>query len=318
MSMTRRSTILSGLALALCPGTSHATPTSSIGGRAFGSTWRLVCGLPDPSVAQPLIAARIAAIDAAMSPYRPGSALSRFNRAGKGEVVEIPAAMALVVRAAIETSRATAGAFDPTIGPLVARFGFGPIAGQPGRIEDIAITGTSLRKGTPGLTLDLCGIAKGYALDRLTQDLIAGGATDFLLELGGEVRAIGTHPLGRPWHIAIEDPLQPRFAARHIVAPGALALATSGHSANGLLGAVETSHVIAPDRARPATGFAASVSVLAPTGMQADALATALLAMGPSGPDFARRNGLSALFILASDRARPAIPTGQFAAHIIA
>lgn len=317
MKVTRRGTVLGGMALALAPQIANAQ-TDILGGGAFGSTWRLICEHANPTTAASRIENRIAAIDAVMSPYRTTSAISRLNRAGVGEALDIPAAMARVVETALQMSRDTRGAFDPTTGPLVARFGYGPIIGQVGRIEDFDLRGTSLQKASPGLTLDLCGIAKGYALDSLSDDLIAQGARNFLLELGGEVRAVGTHPSGRPWQVAIEDPLSPVFAAHTIVAPGSLTLATSGHRSNGLMGTVELSHVIDPLTARPATGFAASVSALATTGMEADALATALLAMGADGPNFARRHDISAYFILNSAHPGTSITTGDFNTHIIA
>lgn len=317
MSITRRDTILGGIAMALAPQSAMAQ-TRILGGPAFGSTWRLVSGAVDATSAIPLITARIAAIDAALSPYRATSAISRFNRASVGETLEIPDPMARVVSAALQVSRDTHGAFDPTMGPLVARFGYGPIVGEASSVDNIDLRGVSLRKTAPGLTLDLCGIAKGYALDCITADLVAQGATSFLLELGGEVRTLGTHPSGRPWQVAIEDPASSDFAAHTIVAPGALALATSGHRANGLMGTVALSHVINPRTSRPATGFAASISVLAATGMQADAMATALLAIGEGGPDFARQHDIPALFILASPHSTTRITTGQFNTHIIA
>lgn len=317
MRVTRRDAILGGMALALMPRMASAQ-TRILGGPAFGSTWRLVCDTADPVTAVPFITNRIAAIDADFSPYRASSNLSRFNRAAVGEVLDITPPMVRVVSAALQASRDTDGAFDPTTGPLVARFGFGPITGQPGRIEDIDLRGASLRKAAPGLTLDLCGIAKGFALDCLTEDMIAEGATNFLLELGGEIRAVGMHPSGRDWQVAIQDPLSPHFAAHTIVAPGPLALATSGHEANGLTGAVEVSHVIDPRTARPSMGFAASVSVLAPTGMAADAMATALLAMGADGPEFARQHDIPAYFIQGPPHPDSPVSTGQFDAHIIA
>lgn len=317
MKVTRRDTILGGMALAMVPRVATAQ-TVTFGGTAFGSTWRLVTENANTASVVPRITERIATIDGDMSPYRAASALSRFNRAEVGEVLDIPAPMARVVRAAMQVSRHTYGAFDPTTGPIVSRFGYGPITGQTGRVDDIDLNGTSLRKMAPGLTLDLCGIAKGYALDCLTDDLMAQGARDFLLELGGEIRAAGQHPSGRPWQIAIEDPLSQHPTAHTIVVPGTLALATSGHASNGLMGAIDISHVIDPQHARPATGFAASVSVLAITGMEADAMATALLAMGADGPEFARQHDISALFILGPTHPATRISTGQFNTHIIA
>lgn len=317
MRITRRDTIFGGIALAMMPGALTAQ-SASVGGMAFGSTWRLVSGHTDPTPFIPLVTQRIAEIDAAMSPYRATSALSHFNCADVGQVVKIPEIMACVVTAALEAAQRTNGAFDPTTGPLVNRFGFGPITGRAGTTQDIHLRGDSLRKSAPGVTLDLCGIAKGFALDVIWNDLTAHGATDFLLELGGEIRAHGAHPSGRSWQIAVENPLSRALTAQCIVAPGASALATSGHSANGLLGDITVSHVIDPQNARPATGFAASVSVLAPSGMEADVLATALLAMGENGPDFARQSNISALFVTGPPSGGTNIMTGDFAAHVVA
>ena len=322
MDETRRNMILGGLALGLMPDAgwsgTGATGARIAGGPAFGSTWRLVSGGRDPALVSPWISHQIAAVDAAMSPYRQTSPLSRFNRAEVGQEIAVPAPMAHVARAALEIHQTTQGAFDPTIGPQVQRFGFGPITGQAGGAEAIVLGQESVRKEVPGITLDLCGIAKGFALDLLTNGLVAQGAENMLLELGGEVRAIGRHPSGRPWQVAIEDPLAPGFAAHRIVAPGARALATSGHRANGVSGEIALSHVIDPGSTRPAVGFAASVSVLASTGMEADAMATALLAMGAGGPAFARANGVSALFILDAAAAGQTVMTGDFADHVVA
>lgn len=314
MDPTRRALILGGLALAASP-RSVLAQTTAIGGPAFGSTWRLV-GVQLRPDASSLVTRRIAQIDALMSPYRAESVLSRFNQAGVGEAIELPDMLYRVVEAALSAARDTDGAFDPTLGPLTHRFGFGPITGQSGGLGAITLHNSTLHKATAGATLDLCGIAKGYALDRLVGDLTQAGATDCLVELGGEVRALGNHPSGRPWQVAIENPSSPTFEASHIVAPGTLALATSGHRANGMRGPVALSHVIDPRSARPATDFAGSVSVLAETAMEADAMATALLAMGDDGPMFAQRTGTSALFIPFAGTA--SITTGQFADHLVA
>jgi thiamine biosynthesis lipoprotein len=117
--------------------------------------------------------------------------------------------------------------------------------------------------------------------------------------------------------VAIEDPLSPTLQARHVIAPGRLALATSGHTAGGAFGGHGVSHIIDPQTARPASDYAASVSVLAETGMEADAWATALLAMGPRGPGFAREAGLSALFILGAVECGASITTGAFSDYVL-
>jgi thiamine biosynthesis lipoprotein len=103
-------------------------------------------------------------------------------------------------------TRFTEGAFDPTIGPLVNRFGFGPIHGERAHPADLSVSANGLRKRVPGLTLDLCGIAKGYALDRIIEALPAVGVDSVMFELGGEIRTLGRHPDGRAWQIGIERP----------------------------------------------------------------------------------------------------------------
>lgn len=313
MDGTRRMTILGTAALTLAPDIAWAD--APIGGRAFGSTWRLTGeGVTRRAAAR--IEHHARQVDATMSPYRRMSLISRFNRADTAARLDLPPFMEDVVRAAIDIHRASDGAFDPTVGPVVNRYGFGPILGGGEGIDDIVLEGGTLRKSAAEVTLDLCGIAKGYALDAMIDDLRADGATDILLELGGETRALGRHPTGRPWQIAIEDPLSPGPAARHVVRPGSLALATSGHAANGIPDR-RLSHVIDPRTERPATGFAASVSVLAETAMRADAWATALVAMGAGGPDFARAHGISALFILGGAAGGASILIGDFARHIL-
>ena len=138
---------------------------------------------------------------------------------------------------------------------------------------------------------------------------------DAFVELGGEIAVLGRHPDGRHWQAAIESPTSAHLEAQRIVAPGGLALATSGHRVNGLRGPVATSHIIDPVSARPVNNAIASVSVLAPTAMRADALATALSAMdGQDAVAFANRHHIAALFVHddGSDRM-----TGAFSRHVI-
>lgn len=286
-------------------------------GRAFGSTWRLVSAEPLSSAALAGVEDIIAEVDEQMSPYRDSSDLSRFNVHRGDGWQAMPSALCEVAGQALEMARFTGGAFDPTVGPAVSRFGFGPIQGASGRFEDILVEGEALAKRDVALTLDLCGLAKGYALDQITQALLLDGTGDFMLELGGEVRTQGGHPSGRDWRIAIEDPTFNALGVQFIIMPRDKALATSGHRTNGLSGPITTSHIINPWIQRPVDQFAASVSVLADTAMQADALATALTAMGPQGPGFAEQQGLSALFILGQSSSQARITTGTFATHIL-
>lgn len=276
-----------------------ASPTHTVEGRAFGSHWRIT--VPAGSEIAPhraAIADLLDRIDGQMSPWRADSDITRFNTARREAAVA--ADLALVARAALKLAQDSGGAFDPSVGPLVARWGFGPIAGShSGHWQGLSAGETSLSKDEPGLTMDLCGIAKGFALDRLAGHLRAAGAQDFLIDLGGELASAGLHPEGRNWRVAVEDPRPdaPGFAAGLSLPPG-LAVATSGLRAQSyMLGDRRYGHIIDPQTARPAGGRIASVSVLNGSAMMADGWATALFAAGEAGPQIARANDIAALFL---------------------
>lgn len=316
MKLTRRDILIGGASAALIARPASAD-TQVIAGPAFGSSWRVVCAGGNTRAIRHSLNQVVARIDAEMSPYLPSSALSVFNASASDAWQDMPADLCSVAQAALALARFTDGAFDPTVGPAVNRMGFGPITGKSGAYTMVAARAQALRKAGPHLTLDLCGIAKGHALDRIVQALLSQGNAAFLVELGGEVRATGQHPAGRPWQVAIEDPWHPGFAAHRIVAPAGLALATSGHRANGLRGRVPTSHIINPQTNRPAISTVASVSVLEANAARADGLATALCAMGDDAPLFAKRHGISALFIAGPPNAPREILTGHFRDHLI-
>lgn len=319
MELTRRA-MLAGL---LGTGISGPQPAYAgvqiTGGFAFGSSWRMTTDAPgDLSTINRGINAIIAGIDRQMSPFRPHSAVSQFNRSATDEWQTMPHALCHVASSALDMARLTGGAFDPTVGPLVSRFGFGPITGATGSYTDINARHSGLRKSAPGLTLDLCGIAKGYALDRIATLLRQNNVPNALVEVGGEVIALGDHPDGRAWNVAISDPTATAFRAYRIVTPGRFALATSGHIANGHHGDISISHIINPQQGRPASTTLASVSVLADTGLAADALATALCANGlKAGIALARQLNIAALFISYGPDGPTDVMTGRFAEHIL-
>jgi len=222
------------------------------GGHAFGSSWRILApGDADPGSIHRAVNGVVADVGREMSPFDPNSHLSQFNRRQDDHWQVMPPALCRTAALALRMSNRTGGAFDPTVGPAVARFGFGPILGQSGDYRDIKVRRNAIRKTAKGLTLDLCGIAKGYALDEITTLLAGIGVSNALIEVGGEIRALGQHPSGRAWQVAIADPLAPEFSAQRLVTPGAMALATSGPAANGLRQRVQTSHIIAPSTASP-------------------------------------------------------------------
>jgi thiamine biosynthesis lipoprotein len=209
----------------------------------------------------------------------------------------------------------TDGGFDASVGPLVHRYGFGPIAGGPAPFGALE-TGTGrLRKDESALTLDLCGIAKGAALDAMIARL-APHVRDLMMELGGEIRTLGRHPDGRPWRIGVEHPLPGTPRVHRVIAPLGLAVATSGHGAKSFGTAT---HLIDPRRARPADTRLASVTVLARRAQDADALATALAALGPEdGPALAQARSIRALFLFNDAGRISDHVTAGFADHILA
>ncbi|UHD46468.1 FAD:protein FMN transferase [Aureimonas altamirensis] len=299
--MNRRSLLLGAGAaglLAALPAVA-AGDGSVLRGRAFGTRWRVVLARPAPDGLGREIDAILAAVDASMSPFRADSEITRFNRSRETGGQAASAPFAAVTAAALAAAHETGGAFDPTVGPAVHRFGFGPIRGT--RIAAFGEIGSeegSVSKHDAALSLDLCAIAKGYAVDRVSAHLAALGQEDFLVEIGGDLRVSGRAPADRPWQVGIEDPAQ--GSVRRVVALRDEALATSGDAVNGYtLRFRRYGHVIDPATGEPVQNAVASVSVIAPVAARADALATALLVMGTGrGLRFAAERGIPAFFLL--------------------
>ena len=273
MNITRRcfakGAALSTLGLYVSAPMAASLQASVIGGMAFGSTWRVVHEpRHDHAVLRGIVEQVIADVDATMSPWRRDSAISIFNARQSTLWHPQPPMLCHVVEESLSVARLTSGAFDPTVGPAVARFGFGPIEGRTGHYTHIDVTPSSMRKHDGGLTIDLCGIAKGYALDEIRMRLAAEGVDHAFIELGGEVAALGEHPSGRPWRAAIERPGEATVNAQRIVEPGSLTLATSAHLPQGYRGRLMLSHLIDPRTLRPAGNAPLAVSVLAPSAMR--------------------------------------------------
>ena len=322
MNLSRRyfvfGTCATGLSVLAPP--VEAGVVQSLSGPAFGSRWNAV--LPeyvDGAVVTDIVAVVVADIDAKMSPYRATSALSLFNRSRTTGWMSVGTDMARLAAMALRLHRVTDGAFDPTVGPLVRRFGFGPIVGRYVGPASLETAPGHIRKRDPEVTLDLCGIAKGHALDRVIAALKETRVTDALIELGGEIRTLGRHPSGREWMIGVAGPVPGASSLDLRIAPRGLAVATSGHanqSYSGLVGAV--SHLIDPHQGRPARQDLASVTVLADSAEQADARATALAVAGRNlGPDLAERHGWKALFVLQGNGRPHRRMTGGFETHLL-
>jgi thiamine biosynthesis lipoprotein len=216
---------------------------------------------------------------------------------------------------ALDVQRLSAGAFDPCVGGLVNAWGFGAQGDAPDaraiRIArpsqppvaqaclELDTSAGRVRKRAP-LQLDLCGIAKGYAVDRMAYVLQAHGVRHALAALDGDLRAVGAQRKGVPWAVGLESPELERRAVRGVIELEDLAVATSGDYRRYLaLGGARIAHTMDPRRWAPVNNGVASVTVLARTCMQADAWATALLVAGPGeGLAMAQRMGMDVLFLL--------------------
>lgn len=307
-------------------------------GLTMGTTYRVTLPrLPagvNAEVIDGALRAVLEQVDATMSTYRKDSEISRFNRAARDEWIPVSASTSTVAAAAIEMAWRTEGAFDPTVGPLVDLWGFGP-AGPSVRIPDAAAvaakrrqTGYSaleerrnpptLRKRSEGLRIDFSGIAEGFAVDELAGTLYRIGVSDFLIELGGEVRCRGRHPTGRPWTIAVEVPGLAEARPQRGVALTDAAVATSGdYRKFFIVDGRRYSHVIDPRTGWPVDHGVASVTVIGRSAMQCDALSTALLVMGPEmGFAFAERHGIAGLFVARGEAGFSERMTASFARYL--
>jgi FAD:protein FMN transferase len=285
------------------------TPVLEFTGPTMGTSYsvRLV-PLPglDADGLDAAIAACLDRVDALMSTYKPDSDVCRFNRATLDTWFPVAPETALVAQMALDFSRWTGGAFDPTVGGLVNQWGFGPETPVGQDVVDKAEQGGfCVRTDPPALlrkqnfALDLCGIAKGYGVDAVAELLLAQGLEDWIIEIAGEVRANGTRPDGSPWRIGVELPLPGVIRVHKVLGLANRAIASSGvYRHFRMVDAQMHAHIINPARQVPVGRAILSVTVIDASTARADALATALLVMGEDeGPTFARKHGISALFI---------------------
>ena len=286
----------------------------------MGTTYSVKVVDPPPSLESHGLHAEIDAvlqhINGQMSTYLEDSELSRFNASRKTDWLNVSSELVAVVRHARRVSELTGGAFDVTVGPLVNLWGFGPGARGDEAPPDDAIeyalqrTGyrqlhvkdepSGLRKDNPGLYVDLSAIAKGYAVDQIAERLEKHGINNYLVEIGGEVRGRGHNARGIPWQIAIEKPSPGERAVHQVITVDGVGVATSGDYRNYFeQDGQHYSHTIDPRTGRPVTHSLASVTVISPSAMHADALATGLLVLGPeAGYALAEREALAVIFIL--------------------
>lgn len=286
----------------------------------MGTSWSVAALLPPDADAGAIgagIQAVLGRVIAQMSNWEADSDLSRFNRAPSGSWHALPADAFAVLQAALQVARDSGGAYDPSAGPLVDLWGFGPAPARraPPSPDDvqaararcgwarIEIDAAGRRAWQPGgVALDFCAIAKGFAVDAVARYLCEQGLEHHLTEIGGELRGHGVKPDGMPWWVALEAPpgAGSDDAQQTLVALHGLSVATSGDyrryfDSDGR----RYAHTIDPRTGYPASHALASVTVIHPQCMLADALSTALTVLGPdAGMAHARRHGVAARFLV--------------------
>lgn len=302
-----------------------------LGGETMGTGWSVKVTTPpevfDGHAVRQTLEACLRDVCAQMSHWDADSALMRFNRSQAGSWHTLAPHFQRVMRCALEAARMSNGACDPAAGHWVRRWGFGGVDrhDQPGFVLPDETELASLAQRHPhgwqdlrwgpgreqllqpgGVQLDLGAIAKGFAVDLLSETLSASGYTHHLVEIGGELRGEGMKPDGQPWWVELELPSalardadEGRFDAPVLALHG-LSVATSGDYRKGFVAADGRwlSHTVDPRHGRPVRQGLACVTVLHPQCMWADAWSTAMSVLGlDEGLDLADKLRLPAFFV---------------------
>lgn len=303
-----------------------ALAVHALGGATMGTLWRVSVSAPpdaDLHVLHDGIQACLDQVVAQMSTWEHDSDISRYNRAPAGSWHFLPQPFFDVLQETLAIAAATDGACDPTMGPLVQAWGFGP-GGHGGALPDastlatararigwrrIELDATDRRVLQPGgIELDLSGIAKGHGVDAAVAWLRAQGVPAALVEVGGELRGYGCKPDDSAWQILAEawpDEADDADAEASGLPPCVIALddaavATSGdHWHRFEQDGRWYSHTIDPRTGAPVAHAPAAVTVVADTALAADAWATALTVLGPEhGFALAQARGVAVRFVL--------------------
>ncbi|MCL5049878.1 FAD:protein FMN transferase [Aliidiomarina maris] len=254
-------------------------------------------------------------VDRQMSTYRDDSVLNRINRAELHTEVAVDPELMLVLQRSEAIARMSEGAFDHTVGGLVNLWGFGPegrVTSRPSqselesRLEQVGYHFVHLDTDAQTVTrssdvfVDLSGIAKGYAVDAVSQYLNQQGITNHLVNIGGDIYASGQRTADMRWRVGIEAPVNDRQVVQHILPIQDVAMLGSGDYRNYFESeGVRYSHTIDPTTGEPIAHKLAAVTVLGDNATDADGFASAILVLGPErGLAFANHHNIAALLIV--------------------
>lgn len=289
-------------------------------GKTMGTSWRVSAAGVDPARAGALrqkIQAQLDADDMQLSTWKTDSALMRFNRSTSIVPWPVPEAMADIVTQALRIGEKTGGAMDITVGPLVNLWGFGPdkqplktpsatqIAAAKARtgLQHLSVINKSgsqyLQKDLPNLYVDLSTVGEGYAADHLAQLMSQEGISRYLVSVGGALVSRGTSGRGAPWRVAIQKPTDRENAVQAVVDINGHGISTSGSYRNYYeLDGRRISHVIDPRTGAPIQHNLVSVTVIAPTALEADGWDTGLMVLGlEKAKDVVQQQGLAVYMI---------------------
>lgn len=290
-------------------------------GNTMGTTYHVKIVATEQQVQDKKVHADIDAllkkVNQEMSTYIPDSELSRFNKNTSTDPIKISEGLRRVIAESIRLGKLSGGKLDVTVGPLVNLWGFGPDL-RPDKIpnpevlsatrkriglEKLSLNDNMLRKATSDLYVDLSTTAKGYGVDKVAELIEAQGFTNYLVEIGGEMRLKGFKHTGELWAVAIEKPVSEERSVQQIIIPKDNAIATSGDYRNYFeVDGQRFSHIIDPQTGKPINHKLVSVTVIAPSSMTADGLSTTLMVMGEAkGLAFANEHDIAALFISKSE-----------------
>lgn len=259
-------------------------------GPVFGTLYHIKYECAEPLDSQ--IVVELRRVDASLSVFNPASTVSRINTGATARADEM---LREVLSRSLEVSRATGGAFDVTVMPLVNAWGFGFKKGEfptDAAVDSlrafvgyrlVSLCGDSVAKGDPRVMLDFGAIAKGYGVDRVARLLREHGVRNYMVEIGGEVVAKGRNPDGRPWQIGVSKPVEGGGDGiiEKVVELSDGAVATSGNYRNFYeRDGRKYAHTIDPRTGRPVRHSLLSATVMARDCATADAYATAFMVMG--------------------------------------
>ncbi len=325
--------LLATLLLAACD-RAPRLPELELGGNALGTSFSVLLVAPGEHFSGEQLQARIIEtlerIDVLASTWREDSELSRFNASRHSDWIDTSIEFCHAIESALEISRVTNGAFDITVGPLVNLWGFGPGGDVRQPPSDEALRAVMAEVGYEGLQtrcespavrklsgdiyVDLSGWAKGYAVDQVAALLDRNELSNYLVEIGGELRVRGHNAERLKWAIAIETPSTTRRMPHSVLRLTDTGVATSGDYRNyfehdGQL----YSHTIDARSGRPVSHALAAVTVVNPSAAYADAMATALLVLGPGeGPQRAEELDIAAYFLIRNDTRFETVTTTAF------